>query len=401
MKRILFIVEKDFLSRHVGVARVILYYVRGLQAEGVQVDFAFPDGLALRLGTLVEKAEAGGRRHQLPPPWYASEGISAQNTRPVTGSTARYSISWTLQVANPHSYDANLVTAPWVCAAGLAPLPRLVGIVYDLVPNLAMAACLRLPFWDGLPEFAWQHELGFRYYLDNALRILCISQSTRTDLLQMYEIAPRMAERIVVDIPYVHDFMPSRLASPGVEGADTEGTEARRGVLLVNALDWRKSLDLIQRVLIRTAAMQPFDLTIVGQERIPMPEVEKAFAALEKAGIRIFWWRHADDEVLNACYQRAGVLLFPSLYEGLGLPVLEAQSAGLPVITSKNSSFPEINLNKGLCLDLYDVEGMTASMLQCINRDAVSVANGVELRAMMACRFMPPDSYTQRIIPNE
>lgn len=131
-----------------------------------------------------------------------------------------------------------------------------------------------------------------------------------------------------------------------------------------------------------------------------MQEVDNAFAALEKAGVQIFWWRHCDDDVLNACYQNADVLVFPSLYEGLGLPVLEAQSAGLPVITSNTSTFPEINFNKQLCFDLQDTEGISNAIIQCIDRNDALVKRGGELQALVAQISARRASFTQRIMPS-
>lgn len=169
---------------------------------------------------------------------------------------------------------------------------------------------------------------------------------------------------------------------------------------MVNALDWRKGFDLIQVVLTQAARRKSFDLFMVGQERLPMPEVEKLFTALEEAGIRVFWWRYADDDVLHTWYQNADLMLFPSLYEGLGLPVLEAQSAGMPVITSTTSSFPEINFNKQLCFDLRDTEVMANAVVLCMDQGHSSVKRGAESQAMVAQRFPASVPCFQRIMLN-
>lgn len=404
MKKVLFVVEKDFLSRHVGVARVILYYALGLQGEGVEVDFAYPDGETLRLGTLIEaKKTYWGQRHRHKPlPWYASKGGSSQDLPPETAGSTRYEVSWTDLAADPQVYEFNLLSAPWICVAKLPSLPRMVGIIYDLVPNLAVAACLRLPFWKGLDEFAWQHEQGFRYYLANADKILCISQATRTDFLQMYPSAQVKGDSIVVDIPYSHHIAPCYLTLPETRAMKPQSSSgASLRILLVNALDWRKGFDIVQKVLARVAQHQSFEVFIVGRERLPMPKVEAAFAALEKVGISIFWWRHADDDVLNTCYRDADVLLFPSLYEGLGLPVLEAQSAGLPVITSNTSSFTEINFNEQLCYDLQDIDGMVKAINECLNSDNASIKKGGDLQAMAAKRFSVAASFLERLGPSQ
>lgn len=397
MKRILFIVEKDFLSLHVGVARVILYYAKGLLSDGAAVDFAYADDNGLHLGALVERSKISKRRAMIPLPWYASSGKSSQAMPPLTGSAARFEIAWSKELVDPQLYDANVVTAPWICVNPLPPLPRVVGIIYDLVPNLAVAGCLRLPFWVGLQEFAVQHDAGFRYYLANAERILCISQSTRKDFLAMYKTAEWFSERILVDVPYTHESCEIEESFSWFDEGQAEKF-SKNTVLLVNALDWRKGLDVIQDVLVRAARRLNFNVVIVGKERIPMAAVEQFFSALEAVGLQISWWRYANDEVLNACYGNSRTLLFPSVYEGLGLPVLEAQSAGLPVITSNSSSFPEINLNEELCVDLKRIDMMVEKLIQCMDHDQSKITRGGKLQKLAASRFSNRLSFIDRIL---
>lgn len=397
--RALFVVEKDFLSKHVGVARVILHYYEGLLTEGVLVDFGYPheDGIIrgkLLLNSL-EDESSFILNAPFPPPWYSTKGRNSTSTPEMTGSTNRYSISWLKEKANPEEYDLNLLTAPWVCAPRLPPLPNVVGIVYDLVPNLAVSGCLRLNNWSGLVEFAHDHDIGFRYYLANAEHIIFISEATRQDFLKMYESASHMKDYLWVDIPYIQDL--SIKAEININTI-SKGEEGLSNVLLVNALDWRKNLESIQAALKLASQNNHFNLLVVGKERIPMPEVESFFASLEESGIRIQWWRHAGDDVLNACYAVASVLLFPSLYEGLGLPILEAQSFGTPVITSNISSCPEINLNPNLCLDPRDIDGMVNSLGKCLGRDE-TVVSGKALQRLVSEQFSDRKSYKNLLIP--
>lgn len=391
----LFVVEQDFLTKHVGVARVILYYAQGLIDEGVQVDFAFPNKGVLLLGRIEEKKfKVEGNENTIPLPWYSTDGISSKTTKPFAGSSAGYSIFWSNDKANVDDYDLNLVTAPWVGALGLPPLPRMVGIIYDLVPNLVIAGCIRLIFSEGLLNFCQEHDAGLRYFLANAEKILCISEATRHDFLEMYETAPRMADSIYVDIPYTYQKNPSTYSLP--IKFENKYYASKPTVLLVNALDLRKNLKNIEAVLNDAAHKQPYNLWLVGQERMPMPDVLKFFSGLETAGVNVIWWRYADDKLLNTCYQQANLLLFPSLYEGLGLPILEMQNMGKPVITSNISACPEVNLNKSLCFDSGDVDGMTNALISCLSAESEFTA-GVELQDMLSKLFANRSSFRQRL----
>jgi alpha-1,3-rhamnosyl/mannosyltransferase len=77
---------------------------------------------------------------------------------------------------------------------------------------------------------------------------------------------------------------------------------------------------------------------------------------------------HVSDEELVALYQMATCLVFPSLYEGFGLPVLEAMMAGCPVITSNTSSLPEVAGNAALLIDPLQAEEIEEAM-ECLLRD--------------------------------
>jgi glycosyltransferase involved in cell wall biosynthesis len=74
----------------------------------------------------------------------------------------------------------------------------------------------------------------------------------------------------------------------------------------------------------------------------------------------------ADDEDLPALYKNATCLAFPSLYEGFGLPVLEAMAAGVPVLTSNVSSLPEVAGDAAITVDPYDLDAITDGLQRLI-----------------------------------
>jgi glycosyltransferase involved in cell wall biosynthesis len=77
-------------------------------------------------------------------------------------------------------------------------------------------------------------------------------------------------------------------------------------------------------------------------------------------------------ERLNELYNLADVLLYPSLHEGFGLPVLEAMAAGTPVVTSSATSLPEVVGDAALLADPLDVEALTQHVLQVLENEAVA-----------------------------
>ncbi|MBC7945652.1 MAG: glycosyltransferase family 4 protein [Burkholderiales bacterium] len=89
--------------------------------------------------------------------------------------------------------------------------------------------------------------------------------------------------------------------------------------------------------------------------------IESTIRNLEEKGqVRLLGY--VADGVLPQLYAGATVLLYPSLYEGFGLPPLEAMASGIPVITSNQSSMPEVVGDAGYTIDPGDTASMTAAM---------------------------------------
>ena len=74
-----------------------------------------------------------------------------------------------------------------------------------------------------------------------------------------------------------------------------------------------------------------------------------------------------DDNDLPLVYNLAEVFVFPSLYEGFGIPPLEAMACGIPVVAANNSSLPEAVGDAGLLVDAYDVQALTNALSQAVN----------------------------------
>jgi alpha-1,3-rhamnosyl/mannosyltransferase len=87
-----------------------------------------------------------------------------------------------------------------------------------------------------------------------------------------------------------------------------------------------------------------------------------------------------------ALLQSAGALMFPSLYEGFGLPVIEAFAAQCPVITSNSSSLPEVTGNAAWAVDPYDVDSISAAMRDLL-ADETLRAQRVELGLARARQY--------------
>ncbi len=98
-----------------------------------------------------------------------------------------------------------------------------------------------------------------------------------------------------------------------------------------------------------------------------------------------------EDEDLPALYRQAAVLAFPSLYEGFGLPPLEAMASGTPVVASKASSVPEVVGQAALSIDPLDVAGLTDALRRALD-DADLRARLQEAGLAQAAKFTWPSA---------
>jgi glycosyltransferase involved in cell wall biosynthesis len=94
----------------------------------------------------------------------------------------------------------------------------------------------------------------------------------------------------------------------------------------------------------------PHDLVLVGQPRLDEPGVQQALRQIKDPS-RVQRLFYVSQEELIALYQNADLFVFPSLYEGFGLPVLEAMMSGVPVLTTRMGSIPEVGEN---CVQYFD-----------------------------------------------
>jgi glycosyltransferase involved in cell wall biosynthesis len=218
-------------------------------------------------------------------------------------------------------------------------------VVYDLV---AFQAGVRPRRSSALIERA-TIRLGVR----RAGRLLCISEATRRDLVARF---PRAEPKSSV-VPLAAD---ERFGRP-VPASTLEEVRKRHGldsefVLCAGTLEPRKNL---LRVLEAHAGLsRPVQLALVGPTGWEFePILDEAG---RREGVRLLG--QVSDEDLAALYQACTVFCYPSLYEGFGLPLLEAMSAGAACVTSSVSSLPEVGGDAAVYVDPTNVPQIRAAV---------------------------------------
>lgn len=383
-KTILMAVEPHFNTTHVGVLRVIRYHFKDLVARGHSVTLAtFRHGQWISCSLLdATRAILGDtRRAEMQKPYWQSGSAARGGAFDVLPHEAHWPIRWDGEAVDPEDFDESILTNPWMCAQCDEPIADSkfsVGIAYDMVPNLIALGVLRMPQFLDIYGFAHQHHIGYDYFLRNTASVSCISASTRHDFLRLYgakhgaqpgaRSGTRPWPRVDVCIPF-GDFG---------DGAADANLEAK-DVLMINVLDHRKNFLTVAKALKEASASARLHAVIVGRERLPTAEVAAFLTELSSVCASVRWYRSPSDAQVQALMAEAKVVFFPSVYEGLGLPILEAQARGVPVISSNNSSCGEINLNPHLTADPYDHHAFAARLVQLQNEN-LPVMHGAALR---------------------
>ena len=204
--------------------------------------------------------------------------------------------------------------------------------------------------------------------------VMCTADSTRRDISDITGMAP---DRIFA-IPLAAS---SRIFRPVEDPArlrsvlDRYGIGSNRYILSVCTLEPRKNLArLVSAFAALSATRQLHDVRLVlvgalGWKTQPLLEKIQT-VALPKD--RLLMTGHVPDEDLGALLTGAAVFAYPSLYEGFGLPVLEAMQCGTPVVTSRTSSLPEVVGDAALTVEPTDEDALAQALMDVLQRSGLA-----------------------------
>ena len=243
----------------------------------------------------------------------------------------------------------SLLHFPWNGGVpSLPPAVRVITTIHDVLP-------LTIPGYFSSGELENRYRQERQADMDRSALVVTDSEFSKREIMRHLR-----AHREPVVIP---------CATSIAEFAPDPGPEKKGYFLYVGGLDPRKSVDSLLRVFYRLSADGSLrsKLVVTGSRR----HAPRALVTLLDEGLRrgcVTMTGYVDDRELARLYAGAIALVYPSQYEGFGMPPLEAMTIGCPVIASRSSSIPEVCGDAALYVDPWSEQGL-AEALRILEQD--------------------------------
>jgi len=279
-----------------------------------------------------------------------------QGINPITLPLPFNYLSWSIQTLFQKTLFAESDLIHNMCQYPIIP-PRdkkYIITIYDLIPVLFPHLVT--------PVYAWQSRNLLPNVLKKSDRILAISEHTKNDIISRYHIPPEKID--VTHLGVSEHFKP--MDKKEIDGYKKKQNLTNPYILFVGAIEPKKNITTIIKAFSYCIQKLP-ELTLVLAGK-PSWKYQEIFTLINSLHLekKVRLLNFVPYEDLPLLYSGAEVFVFPSQYEGFGLPPLEAMKCGTPVIVSNKSSLPEIVGEKGIMVDPDDFNGLCDQIIRII-----------------------------------
>lgn len=202
-----------------------------------------------------------------------------------------------------------------------------------------------------------------------ASKVITNSNNSRNDLLQYFDLE---ADRVSLVYWAVDDTFMQAAQLPAKSNVRTKSSVTEEDyILYVGSLEPRKNIKTLVEAYEDLRERNPqikTRLVLIGGESPLFAEVR---LTIKKFKQDVIFKGFVDDDSLAEYYRRASLVVYPSLYEGFGLPPLEAMASGTPVVTSMTSSIPEVVGDAAIMVSPYDVGQLADTMAHVLSDPAL------------------------------
>lgn len=249
------------------------------------------------------------------------------------------------------------------CPTVIAPLfvlrkkTKIVMTIHDLVPAL-------FPELSNLKK-AIYYKYILKYIIPHVEHFIVPSKSVQSDFVEFYNIKPEI-------VSVIHEGVSEKYRFGSMQKQDY--------ILVVSTVEPRKNFKRIIEAYsyLKTKYHISEKLFIVGKRGWSCDDIYMVPKSLEKC---IVFKGYVPETELIELYKNAKLLIYPSLHEGFGLPVVEAMACGCPVVTSNLSSLPEVAGDAAIFVDPYDVNDIAHAMHRLLDDERLAssfVKKGLE-----------------------
>ena len=235
---------------------------------------------------------------------------------------------------------------------GLSPQIKAVVTIHDLIFKHYPALYK--------PLDRWVYDFKFKYACQRADKIIAISERTKQDIIHYYRIAAGKIKVIYQDCdPLFHRLLPAA----ELEIIKKKYQLPDKFILCVGTLEPRKNQLHLLKAWVQAKLVSDVPIVFIGRATTYKQELA-AFIQAQAVTDQVIFMPYIPTEDLPAIYQLGHLFVYPSVFEGFGIPILEAMNSGVPVITSTGSCFAEAGGNAARYADPADVTQLADLLVQ-------------------------------------
>ena len=195
------------------------------------------------------------------------------------------------------------------------------------------------------------YNIKFKYAVRNADLTIAISEQTKRDIVDFYKINPN---KIKVVYQTCHDNFRREYPNEVVSHIKEKFQLPDNFILNVGTIETRKNLNAVLQAI--PLMKNDLPIVVVGRKTKYFNFLKIQMQKLKIDTNRMIFLQNVTIEELPTIYKLADLFIYPSIFEGFGIPIIEALTSGVPVITSKGSCFPEAGGKGSLYINPHDFE---------------------------------------------